>query len=101
MIQPQELDKTNTICSTINYLIDYYDADPNELMLITYTKNVHISMKYQLKLYTNQEIQYIGTIHSIAYQYIRKESCDENKYYSPDEILTNFHRYVDSLCKKK
>lgn len=92
--------KTTTICSTISYLIDYYDANPNELMLITYTKNAHISMKYKLKLYTNQEIQYIGTIHSIAYQYIRKESGDENNYYSPDEILTNFHRYVDSLCKK-
>jgi hypothetical protein len=92
--------KTTTICSTISYLIDYYDIEPNEIMLITYTKNAHISMKYKLKLYTTQEIQYIGTIHSIAYQYIRKNLCDENNYYSPDEILTIFHRYVDSLCKK-
>jgi len=99
--------KTTTICSMIGYLVDYYDVESSDIMLITYTKNAHISMKYKLKAYTSQELGYIGTIHSIAYHYIlsgeidKNKNIDENNYYSPCEILAIFHRHVDQLYKKK
>ena len=96
--------KTTTICSMVGYLVDYYDIEPSELMLITYTKNAHISMKYKLKSYMSKDIEYLGTIHSIAYQQIlngeiNNRNINENNYYSPCEILSIFHRYIDQLYK--
>ena len=100
--------KTTTICSVISYLIDYYDVDPLSISLITYTKNASQQMKYILKRYTSYEIKYVGTIHSLGYQYILNKnnkllehSENENNYYSPCEILANFYKYLTDIQKNK
>lgn len=94
--------KTTTICSVIGYLMDYCDIKSDEIMIVTYTKNTSQNMKYILRQYTYDDFIFIGTMHHIAYQFIKNEEInDENNYYSPCEILANYNRMIDLLVKNK
>jgi len=83
--------KTSTICFMIHYLLNMYNIDPNSIIVLTFTKNVAIQMKYKIKKLTNINLLNIGTIHSIAYNYIKTD----NNFYYPCEIIANFHKLIN------
>jgi hypothetical protein len=100
--------KTTTICSIVGYLMDYCNVKSYEIMIVTYTKNTSQNMKFKLKQYTYDEFILLGTMHHIAYQFIKNDDIndkdynnDENNYYSPCEILANYNRMIDLLVKNK
>jgi len=98
--------KTLTVCCLIGYLIEYLDINKNNIILLTYTRNASIQMKFKLKYFIDSDgCNLIGTIHSLAYQFIKSDYLsaddDELNYFSPCEILANFLKHLNLIKSNK
>jgi hypothetical protein len=97
--------KTLTVCCLIAYLIEYLEIEKNNIIFLTYTRNASSQMKFKLKYFIDSFIELSGTIHSIAYQFIKNDNTntdnDESNYFSPCEILANFLKHLNLIKNNK
>lgn len=76
--------KTHTLIAKIVTLVEKHKVDPNEIILITYTKKASQEMNNRLGKYLGfQKLQHTGTMHGLAYRILQK--FDQINYTILDE----------------
>mgnify|MGYP003385702673 CR=1 FL=1 len=76
--------KTHTLIAKIVTLVEQHKIDPNEIILITYTKKASQEMNNRLGTYLGfQKLQHTGTMHGLAYRVLQK--FDQINYTILDE----------------
>lgn len=65
--------KTHTLIAKIVTLVEQHKVNPNEIILITYTKKASYEMNDRLNKYIGyQKLQHAGTMHGLAYRVLQK-----------------------------
>ena len=89
--------KTTTMVSKVKYLVDKKNADPERILVMSYTRKATEEIANRIENNYNIPV-HVTTFHSLGFEYIREifegRKCtivDRNKL---DEIKTNFFRKI-------
>lgn len=79
--------KTTTITARIAYLVEEYDIDPSEILLVTFSRAAADEMIHRVHRLIGEVSLYAGTFHSLSSQLLRK--------YAPRMMMD--HPFIDEL----
>ena len=97
--------KTTVIINRVNYLINVKDADPRNILVITFTRSSAFDMRGRyLMISKGENIPFFGTFHSLFYNILKKynKEIDIIHPYKSYEIVKNvLMYYLDFIGEEK
>jgi len=94
--------KTTTITARIAYLVEYYDIDPSNILLVTFSRAAAQEMIHRVHALIGYVNMYAGTFHALSAQILRdmapKMVADQPFI---DELPYRLVKWLETDCAKK
>lgn len=90
--------KTTTVAGKVAYVIDRFKIQPEEILLITFTKKASDEMKHRIKQKMNIDIE-VNTFHSFGRKVIGQATNDMPSVIDEKEFYTQMNTIFNSLFK--
>jgi DNA helicase IV len=90
--------KTTTVAGKVAYVINRFKIQPEEILLITFTKKASDEMKHRIKQKMNIDIE-VNTFHSFGRKVIGQATNDMPSVIDEKEFYTQMNTIFNSLFK--
>ena len=90
--------KTTTVAGKVAYVIDRFKIQPEEILLITFTKKASDEMKHRIKQKMNIDIE-VNTFHSFGRKVIGQATNDMPSVIDEKEFYTQMNTIFNCLFK--